>query len=94
MNNIFGNLFGTNPYQQSLNVGQSPQQAIQQSLISGLGLTTQQQMYAQLFERPTWVFNGQPMTLSDFATRVYGEDTPERTMFLLQYAEINQGEKR
>ena len=35
--------------------------------------------------RTPWCFNGEFMTITDFAQRVYG-DTPQRTEFLLRYS--------
>ncbi len=32
-----------------------------------------------------WMFNGEFMTITEFAQRVYG-DTPQRTEFLLRYS--------
>lgn len=66
----------------------------QNNFNSSLARAAQQALINSTVEHSKWVFNGQPMTVSDFATRVYGEDTPERTMFLLQYAEISQGETK
>lgn len=35
-------------------------------------------------QRAMWVFNGEILTITEFAQRVYG-DTPQRTEFLLKY---------
>ena len=35
--------------------------------------------------RTQWCFNGEFMTITEFAQRVYG-DTPQRTEFLLKYS--------
>jgi hypothetical protein len=37
-------------------------------------------------EPPRWVIDGKPMTITDFATELFG-DTPQRTMFLLRYSD-------
>lgn len=37
-------------------------------------------------QRPIWVFNGEILTITEFAQRVYG-DTPQRTEFLLKYSQ-------
>ena len=33
-----------------------------------------------------WVWNGKPMTLTEFADKAYG-DTPQKTMFLLKHSD-------
>ena len=33
-----------------------------------------------------WMFDGQPMSLSEFADRVFGSDEQAKTIFLLKYA--------
>lgn len=32
-----------------------------------------------------WMINGKEMTLKEFATEIYGEGTPEQTLFILKY---------
>ena len=40
-----------------------------------------------------WVWNGKPVTLTEFAELAYG-DTPERSMFILKYSYPNKGESK
>lgn len=35
---------------------------------------------------PKWMFDGEWVSLNEFANRVYGEDTSSKTMFLLKYS--------
>ena len=41
--------------------------------------------FQQPYAVPQWMFNGKVMTLEEFATALYGEVSPEKTMFLLKY---------
>jgi hypothetical protein len=34
---------------------------------------------------PEWMWNGQVVNIQTFATLAYGDDTPEKTIFLLKY---------
>lgn len=34
---------------------------------------------------PQWMIDGRAVSIEEFANIVYGEDTPEKTMFLLKY---------
>lgn len=40
-----------------------------------------------------WVFNGETLTITEFAQRVYG-DTPQRTEFLLKYSDSDLKQAR
>lgn len=52
---------------------------------------SQQQMYNQYWQSQrmlttaTWVFNGEPLTLVEFADKIYG-NTPQRTEFILRHS--------
>lgn len=39
-----------------------------------------------------WMWNSEVVTLEEFANRAYGENTAEKTMFLLRYSNKVSGE--
>lgn len=88
---IFGGLFG----QQTMASNPSQLQNAQQNMYANSQATqTLQHAYtqAQLSHlgrwrdtAPEWMWNGQIVTLEAFATLAYGDDTPEKTMFILKY---------
>lgn len=72
-------------YQQYANQGMA---ANTQGLYNSIQASLQAQQGQQYnFNRQTyhWVFNGKPVSITEFADLVYG-DTAERTMFLLKYS--------
>lgn len=89
------NFWNINPYNQfqAQSTGQQLMQAMQQSQIAGLGLV-RHQTYNDLTRSTGWMWNGEQVSLAEFAIKAYGENTPEHTMFLLKYAEIKQGETK
>ena len=93
LNNLFGGMFGSsaaasttgaglqnayNPYQQQY--GLASQYHSQQALANQYAA---QQRHA--FEPPKWVIDGRSVSINEFANELYGEDTPEKTLFLLKY---------
>ena len=36
-----------------------------------------------------WMFDGVPMDINQFADQVFGDDTPEKTLFLLKHKNNN-----
>ena len=86
--NIFGSSNSVSPGQSMLN---------QMSSNSGYGMQNSynnqamnqslQQQYARAQQQiiPMWMIDGKTMTIEEFANEVYGDDTPEKTMFLLKY---------
>jgi hypothetical protein len=82
--------------QQALNQAFDNALAQNHGLLNNPAMTQQQQgqMAAQYNQqlwqrsnliRSDWVYNGEPMSIAEFAEAVYG-DTPARTAFLLRYA--------
>ena len=47
-----------------------------------------QQAYNRTFEPKKWRLNGRDMDLEEFGREMFGEDTPELTMFLLKYKDV------
>jgi hypothetical protein len=39
---------------------------------------------------PQWMINGRTMSIEDFGKEMFGDDTPELTMFLLKYKDVEQ----
>lgn len=74
-NQALGNYNGSLAQQSGASLAQ--QQHQQAYGIAGLG----QQMY-----RPQWMIDGREMSIQQFANELFGEDTPEKTMFLLKYS--------
>lgn len=40
-----------------------------------------------------WVIDGMAYSMEEFANKLFGDDTPEKTMFLLKYAKDNTKNK-
>jgi len=55
----------------------------QQALAAGAYAAQQRQAYMP----KDWVINGKAYSINEFANEIFGDDTPEKTMFLLRYAE-------
>ena len=47
------------------------------------------QAYNQVFEAKRWMINGQAMDIEEFGKELFGDDTPELTMFLLKYKDVD-----
>ena len=70
---------GANNAQNSLN----PLVQAAQQYNAILAQTAQYHIHRQTYE---WVWNGRPVTITEFAELAYG-DTPQRTMFLLKHSD-------
>jgi len=85
----------------SSGMGQSMSSGMGQNMLGALGSASFQQQAAQQYNaamaqqqarynanRQTydWVWNGRPVSITEFAELAYG-DTPQGTMFLLKYSE-------
>ena len=85
--------FATHPSQLQNNayaqLGNQQAYAAQQAQIQQLGRVNQALA-------PRWMINGRAMDIESFGREMFGEDTPELTMFLLKYAEqvIDTKEKK
>lgn len=89
-NNIFGQL-GSSAAQQYQNYGSSSGYGM-----ANAGALSQQQQamlhqqyqqaQMQAFQKPQWVIDGQVVSFQEFTDRLFPEDTPEKTVFLLRYA--------
>lgn len=74
----------SNPYQNAYaQMGNQQAWAAQQAQIQQLGRYNQALM-------PRWMINGRTMSLEDFGREMFGDDTPELTMFLLKYKDVEQ----
>jgi hypothetical protein len=96
MNGLWNNLFGnvgqhTAPTQQNFYQSNSQAAIMAQQQAALYNQQLMNRIYSDV--STGWVINHRSYTLEEFATELFGEDTPERTMFLLRYAEIKQGEK-
>lgn len=65
--------------------------------LGGLAAQQAQQQYNQTIAnlgrpmfQPKWMIDGREMSMEQFANELFGDDTPEKTMFLLKYS---KGEK-
>lgn len=92
--NYFGNLLGGAPH--GVGIAASAASALQNSYgpyQQGLAnnpyhaqqALARQYAAAQAQSTPQWMIDGKVMTIEAFANEVYGEDTPEKTFFLLKY---------
>ena len=45
-----------------------------------------QQAQMNAYQKPNWVIDGQVVSFEEFTDRLFPEDTPEKTVFLLRYA--------
>jgi len=77
------NVFGQSMNQ---NIGQSLMSFNQQAAQQYNAILAQKAQYH--FNRQTyeWVWNGRPVSITEFAELAYG-DTPQRTMFLLKHSD-------
>jgi hypothetical protein len=81
--------------QQQYNNTHAGQRMMQQSYHQTNNLQQNQLLnsYNRVFEAKRWMINGQAMDIEEFGKELFGDDTPELTMFLLRYAEKGNDEK-
>ena len=86
--NMSGSMYGQN----AMTFSQQAQQQYNQALAA--------QHHASISQlgkwrdtAPKWMFDGQVLTVEDFGKRVFGEDTPELTIFLLKYKDVDTNKK-
>lgn len=85
-NNIFSNaqqVVGAYGAQQAQNSMSFSQQAAQQY---NAVMAQQQTKHNTNRQTYAWVWNGEPLSITEFAQLAYG-DSPQRTMFLLKYSD-------
>ena len=92
---LFNSLFGTGQ-QTAMNnaLGQAQQYNQSQLYNSSFSAQAAQQYNATLAAQqlgrprynPRWMIDGRELTLHQFADELFGDDTPEKTHFLLKYS--------